>query len=129
LTCIASWKASSRANPPPIGKAALIASAGGQRGYADWTNPDHRLRRLLSEFIGMFGLTFILSGGTAVLAKYGGPALELWGRRSGPSSRSGSRTCCADRPGPQKPPPPRKRPLPRGTADRETAVPAARTPK
>ena len=36
----------------PIGKAALIASVGGQRGYADWTNPDHRLRRLLSEFIG-----------------------------------------------------------------------------
>jgi hypothetical protein len=31
------------------GKAALIASVGGQRGFADWTNPDHRLRRLLSE--------------------------------------------------------------------------------
>ena len=45
--------------PPPIGKAALIESAGGQRGYADWTNPDHRLRRLLSEFIGMAGLTFL----------------------------------------------------------------------
>jgi hypothetical protein len=41
------------------GKAALIASVGGQRGYADWTNPDHRLRRLLSEFIGMAGLTFL----------------------------------------------------------------------
>jgi glycerol uptake facilitator-like aquaporin len=64
--------------PPPIGKAALIESAGGQRGYADWTNPDHRLRRLLSEFIGMAGLTFILSGGAAVLAKYGGHSLELW---------------------------------------------------
>ena len=44
------------------GKAALIASVGGQRGWADWTNPDHRLRRLLSEFIGMAGLTFVLSG-------------------------------------------------------------------
>ena len=65
-------------NPPPIGKAALIASAGGQRGYADWTNPNHRLRRLLSEFIGMAGLTFILSGGAAVLAKYGGHSLEVW---------------------------------------------------
>ena len=42
-------------NPPPIGKAALIASAGGERGYADWTNPDHRLRRLLAEFIGWPG--------------------------------------------------------------------------
>ncbi len=65
-------------NPPPIGKAALIASAGGERGYADWTNPDHRLRRLLAEFIGMAGLTFILSGGAAVLARYGGHSLELW---------------------------------------------------
>jgi glycerol uptake facilitator-like aquaporin len=62
----------------PVGKAALIASIGGQRGYADWTNPDHRLRRLLSEFIGMAGLTFVLSGGAAVLARYGGPALPRW---------------------------------------------------
>ena len=37
------------------GKAAFIASVGGTRGYADWTNPDHRLRRLLAEFIGMAG--------------------------------------------------------------------------
>ena len=56
----------------PIGKAALIASVGGQRGWADWSNPDHRLRRLLAEFIGMAGLTFILSGGAAILARYGG---------------------------------------------------------
>jgi hypothetical protein len=52
-----------------IGKAALIASVGGQRGYADWTNRDHRLRRLLSEFIGMAGLTFVLSGAAAILAR------------------------------------------------------------
>ena len=62
----------------PVGKAALIASIGGQRGYADWTNPDHRLRRLLSEFLGMAGLTFILSGGAAVLVRYGGHALQPW---------------------------------------------------
>ena len=62
----------------PVGKAALIASVGGQRGYADWTKPDHRLRRLLSEFIGMAGLTFVLSGGAAVLAKYGGATLPRW---------------------------------------------------
>jgi aquaporin Z len=62
----------------PSGKAALIASIGGQRGYADWTNPDHRLRRLLAEFIGMAGLTFVLSGGAAVLARYGGGHLEPW---------------------------------------------------
>jgi len=64
----------------PLGKAALIASVGGQRGYADWANPDHRLRRLLSEFIGVAGLTFVLSGGAAVLARYGAPghALQPW---------------------------------------------------
>jgi aquaporin Z len=36
------------------------------------------LRRLLSEFIGMAGLTFILSGGAAILAKYGGHAISPW---------------------------------------------------
>ena len=61
-----------------VGKAALIASVGGQRGFADWTNPDHRLRRLLSEFIGMAGLTFVLSGGAAILARYGGRGLPPW---------------------------------------------------
>jgi MIP family channel proteins len=61
-----------------VGKAALISSVGGQRGYADWKNPDHRLRRLLSEFIGMAGLTFVLSGGSAILARYGGHALQPW---------------------------------------------------
>src|SRR5262249_59357961 len=62
----------------PIGKAALIASVGGMRGYADWANPEHRRRRLLSEFLGMAGLTFILSGGAAILARYGGRALQPW---------------------------------------------------
>src|SRR5262245_51276987 len=56
----------------------MIASVGGERGYADWTNPDHRLRRLLAEFIGMAGLTFILSGGAAILARYGGNGLQPW---------------------------------------------------
>ena len=62
----------------PLGRAALIASVGGQRGWADWANPRHRLRRLLAEFIGMAGLTFILSGGAAVLARYGGGNLRPW---------------------------------------------------
>ncbi len=64
--------------PMLTGKAALIASVGGQRGYADWTNPDHRFRRLLAEFIGMAGLTFVLSGGAAILARYGGHGLQRW---------------------------------------------------
>jgi aquaporin Z len=61
-----------------VGKAALIASVGGSRGYADWTNPDHRARRLLAEFIGTAGLTFVLSGGAAILARYGGRGLQRW---------------------------------------------------
>ena len=61
-----------------VGKAALIASVGGARGYADWTDPDHRLRRLLSEFLGMAGLTFVLSGGAAILVRYGGHPLQPW---------------------------------------------------
>jgi glycerol uptake facilitator-like aquaporin len=61
-----------------VGKAALVESVGGSRGYADWTNPDHRLRRLLAEFIGMAGLTFVLSSCAAVLARYGGQPLTTW---------------------------------------------------
>jgi len=62
----------------PVGRAALIASVGGQRGWADWANPQHRLRRLLAEFIGMAGLTFVLSGGAAILVRYGGSPLQPW---------------------------------------------------
>lgn len=60
------------------GEQALIASVGGARYFADWTKPKHRLRRLLSEFIGMSGLTFVLSGGAAVLALYGGGGIKPW---------------------------------------------------
>lgn len=58
--------------PPAVGKAALVAEVGGQRFSADWKSPQHRARRILAEAIGMFGLTFILSGGAAILADYGG---------------------------------------------------------
>ena len=56
------WGAQTQRSLQPVGRAALIASVGGQRGWADWANPEHRLRRLLAEFIGMAGLTFVLSG-------------------------------------------------------------------
>src|SRR6516165_627266 len=62
----------------PVGRAALIASVGGQRGWADWANPQHRLRRLLAEFLGVAGLTFVLSGGAAILVRYGGHPLQPW---------------------------------------------------
>src|SRR5215468_11244466 len=61
-----------------LGRAALIASVGGQRGWADLANPQLRLRRLLAEFLGMAGLTFVLSGGAAILVRYGGHPLQPW---------------------------------------------------
>jgi glycerol uptake facilitator-like aquaporin len=54
------------------GKAALIAQVGSRQFSASWTSNQHRLRRLLAEFIGTFGLVFVLSAGAAILAKYGG---------------------------------------------------------
>jgi glycerol uptake facilitator-like aquaporin len=62
----------------PRGEQALIASVGGARFFADWKKPDHRLRRLLSEFIGTAGLTFVLSGGAAILVRYGGGPVAPW---------------------------------------------------
>lgn len=56
----------------PAGKEALIAEVGTRKYYASWTTSEHRSRRLLAEFIGVFGLMFILSGGAAMLVKYGG---------------------------------------------------------
>jgi glycerol uptake facilitator-like aquaporin len=54
-------------------KEQLIQEVGGRGKFsADWGNSRTRFRRLLSEFIGMFGLTFILSGGAATLATWGG---------------------------------------------------------
>jgi glycerol uptake facilitator-like aquaporin len=52
-----------------------LAKQVGPRFYADWTSDDHRARRLISEFIGTSGLTFVLSGGAAILAGYGGATL------------------------------------------------------
>ena len=53
------------------GKQALREQVG-DRAYADWKSNDHRARRLVSEFIGTSGLTFVLSGGAAILAAHGG---------------------------------------------------------
>ena len=47
----------------------------GNRFAADWKSNNHRARRLTSEFIGTFGLTFFLSGGAAILVSYGGAQL------------------------------------------------------
>lgn len=57
-----------------FGRRALEAEFG-SRFTADWTSPRHRLRRVLSEFIGTAGLTFVLSSGAGVLAKYGGASI------------------------------------------------------
>src|SRR5580704_17542439 len=55
-----------------VGRAALVASVGGQRGWADWANPGHRLRRPLAESTGLAGRTFALSRGAGILVRYGG---------------------------------------------------------
>jgi glycerol uptake facilitator-like aquaporin len=52
-----------------------LADQVGPRFSADWKSADHRARRLVSEFIGTFGLTFVLSGGAAILASHGGAEL------------------------------------------------------
>lgn len=52
-----------------------LATQVGPRFSADWKSADHRARRLVSEFIGTFGLTFVLSGGAAILAAHGGAEL------------------------------------------------------
>lgn len=58
------------------GEAALAMQVGQQRFNADWKSPEHRLRRLLAEFIGTAGLTFVLSAGAAILVLYGGIKVE-----------------------------------------------------
>ena len=65
-------------SPPPVlhGEAALQQQIGARRFNADWKNPQHRVRRLLAEFIGTGGLCFVLSGGAAVLALYAGRPLH-----------------------------------------------------
>ncbi len=60
-----------------IGRRALAAQVG-ERFYADWTSNDHRARRLVSEAIGTSGLTFVLSGGAAILAAHGGAVLAAY---------------------------------------------------
>ena len=60
-----------------IGQAALERQFGA-RFTADWHSREHRLRRLLAEFIGTAGFMFLLSGGAAVLAKYGGADLAKY---------------------------------------------------
>jgi glycerol uptake facilitator-like aquaporin len=60
-----------------VGQAALHAAIG-PRFSADWKSRQHRVRRLLAEFIGTAGLTFVLSGGAAILATYGGADLAKY---------------------------------------------------
>ena len=61
---------------PVFGEAALVMQIGQARFNADWRSPEHRFRRLLAEFIGTAGLTFVLSGGAAILTLYGGVKME-----------------------------------------------------
>jgi len=63
-------------HPVRLGEAALALQIGEPRFNADWKSPGHRFRRLLSEFIGTAGLTFVLSAGAAILVLHGGIKVE-----------------------------------------------------
>jgi aquaporin Z len=63
--------------PEPTGRHALAAQVGVSTFAADWTSNAHRARRLVSEFIGVCGLTFILSGGASIIAQYGGEVPKI----------------------------------------------------
>lgn len=53
------------------GESALAQQVGLSSFQADWKSGQHRMRRLIWEFIGVFGLTFVVSGTAATIAKYG----------------------------------------------------------
>lgn len=67
-------KESSTSYNSAVGEAALQDQVG-PRFSADWKSNQHRERRLLSEFIGLSGMTFFLSGGASILAQHGGGQL------------------------------------------------------
>jgi glycerol uptake facilitator-like aquaporin len=54
------------------GEGQLVTNYGVQRFVADWNNPSHRGKRLLAEFLGVAGLTVILSGVAGILARFAG---------------------------------------------------------
>ena len=51
----------------------LLISRAGPRYHADWSDASHHHRRLISEFIGTFGLVGVLSFGSAILTGFGQP--------------------------------------------------------
>jgi glycerol uptake facilitator-like aquaporin len=54
----------------------LIGVMGEKRYHADWTNNRHRAMRLLSEFIGTFGLLFVLSAGAGAITSGAGGSIN-----------------------------------------------------
>ncbi len=51
----------------------LLADRAGPRYHADWSDASHHHRRLISEFIGTFGLVGVLCFGSAILTRFGNP--------------------------------------------------------
>lgn len=60
------------------GQKQLVEAIGSQRFDADWNNPRHRIRRLLSEFTGVFGLVFVLAGTSSVMNRFMGGTPPLY---------------------------------------------------
>ena len=64
---------------PLRGKSSLIAEVGDRNFFTSCTSAEDRMRRLLAEFIGAYGLKFALSAGAACLVTSGGGELGAWG--------------------------------------------------
>ncbi len=60
---------------PPVYKT-MLTRFGDGRYHADWDDSRGHHRRLISEFIGTFGLVFVLSFGAAILKAYASPAIS-----------------------------------------------------
>ena len=73
-------------NGNPTGEAAYgrfaLANQVGPRFSSDWKSGNHRARRLVSEFIGTFGLTFLLL--LPALQCSGPLPARSWTARAGP---------------------------------------------
>ena len=54
----------------------MLTRSGKGRYQANWDDSRDHFRRLISEFIGTFGLVFVLSFGTAILKGHGGSAVS-----------------------------------------------------
>ena len=71
-------KTAKQEQPSQLSGEQALQNQVGSRFSADWKSAQHRERRLVSEFIGLSGMTFFLSGGASILAQHGGADLASY---------------------------------------------------